>query len=185
MQNLGVGERRSLRGNLYQCLSWNQEYTFRATISSCCSLVCCMQWLQSFDSSCFKPRDVFRNALNVLQPFMRVQCMGLHYNQSRANLLNVTSVNSAFLLPGVRPHSSAFHNSVLLARVDVALAVIFISLILAKHSESLLSNIYSRNFAQLIHCFPAWSNSLLEERDIFLLSSTSFPSPLFFPLQIK
>lgn len=80
----------------------------------------------------------------------------------------MTSVNSEFLLPAVPLYRSALDNSVLLANVDVALAVIFLSLILAKHSEALLSNIYSRNFVQLICCFPVWSKPLLEERDIFL-----------------
>lgn len=80
----------------------------------------------------------------------------------------MTRVNSEFLLPAVPLYRSALDNSVLPAKVDGVLAVIFISLILAKHSEVLLSNIYSRNFVQSIHCFPVWSKSLLEERDIFL-----------------
>lgn len=80
----------------------------------------------------------------------------------------MTSVNPEFFLLAVPVYRSTLDKSVLLVNVDVALAVIFISLILAKHSEALLSNIYSRNFVQSIHCFLVWSKALLEERDIFL-----------------
>lgn len=79
----------------------------------------------------------------------------------------MTGVNSEFLLPAVPLYRSAFDNSIL-ANVDVALPVIFVSLVLAKHSEALLPNTYSRNFVQLVHCFPIWSRSLLEERAVFL-----------------
>lgn len=66
----------------------------------------------------------------------------------------MTSVNLGFLLPAVPLYRSALDNSLLLANVDVAIVVIFSSLILLKHSEAFLSTIYSRNLVELIHCFP-------------------------------
>lgn len=57
----------------------------------------------------------------------------------------MTSVNLGFLLPAVPLYRSALDNSLLLANVDVAIVVIFSSLILLKHSEAFLSTIYSRD----------------------------------------
>lgn len=79
----------------------------------------------------------------------------------------MTSVNLGFLLPAVPLCKSALHNSLFLANEDVAVVVIFSSLILLKLSEAFLSTIYSRNLVQLNYCFPVCSKSLLKERDIF------------------